>query len=63
MFLKPRFKAWSGGKRPVNMHDEVQVILYRDTKLIMLGTPAFLLDWNSSNRDRIIAYRVLREAS
>jgi len=63
MGLKPRFKAWSGGRCPVNMNTEVQLILYKDTKLIMLATPAFLLNWNGFGRDRIVAYRVFREAS
>jgi len=62
MRIRPRYKAWHGGKRPVNMNADVQVILYKDTKLITIGTPAFLLNWNSLGRDRIVAYRVLREA-
>ena len=62
MRFRPRYKAWHGGECPVNLHADVQIILYRDTKLITATTPAFLLNWNSPDADRIVAYRVWREA-
>lgn len=62
MRIRPRFKAWKGGKCPVNMNTTVQIILYNDIRLVLTGTLAFLFNWDSDGPNRIVAYRVLREA-